>query len=115
MTYHFREAEVFTAMLADFVPLKLELVHATGILELILAILLLIPAIRRRAGNYSTASPPRVRPRPVKPNSGFDCCSKRCSSGGCSGAHGSQPEQNLLTQIGEECGHHAVIGSSPDN
>ncbi|WP_020620276.1 DoxX family protein [Paenibacillus daejeonensis] len=51
--YHFREAEGFAAMLPDFVPLRLELVYATGILELILAILLLIPATRRRAGNWT--------------------------------------------------------------
>lgn len=51
--YHFREADGFAAMLPDFVPLRLQIVYATGILELILAILLLLPRTRRRAGIWT--------------------------------------------------------------
>ncbi|GBF75781.1 hypothetical protein PA598K_04213 [Paenibacillus sp. 598K] len=51
--YHFREADGFAAMLPDFVPLRLQIVYATGILELILAILLLLPQTRRRAGIWT--------------------------------------------------------------
>ncbi|ANY65941.1 hypothetical protein BBD42_05275 [Paenibacillus sp. BIHB 4019] len=50
--YHFREAQGFAEMLPDFVPLRLEIIYATGIAEWIFALLLLVPAVRRQTGNW---------------------------------------------------------------
>ncbi|GKS12263.1 hypothetical protein YDYSY3_32630 [Paenibacillus chitinolyticus] len=36
--YHFQEAEGFARMLPEFVPLRIPLIYATGILELVLAV-----------------------------------------------------------------------------
>ncbi|MBD2843719.1 hypothetical protein IDH44_00830 [Paenibacillus sp. IB182496] len=51
--YHFREAEGFAAMLPSFVPWRLEIVYVTGGVELLLAVLIQLPAFRRRAGNWT--------------------------------------------------------------
>ncbi|MFS0838499.1 hypothetical protein [Paenibacillus sp. 1P03SA] len=48
--YHFKEADGFARMLPGFVPLRIPLIYATGILELVLAVLLLVPSMRRKAG-----------------------------------------------------------------
>ncbi|MFS8186855.1 DoxX family protein [Rossellomorea marisflavi] len=48
--FHFIEAQGFARMIPSFLPLKEEAVYLTGILEFILAILLLIPKTRRKTG-----------------------------------------------------------------
>ncbi|SEG67398.1 hypothetical protein [Paenibacillus sp. UNC499MF] len=48
--YHFKEAEGFARMLPEFVPLRVPIIYATGILELVLAVLLLVPSLRRKTG-----------------------------------------------------------------
>jgi len=47
---HFIFTEGMTAMIPDFFPFKRELVYATGILEIIFAIGLLIPKIQLKTG-----------------------------------------------------------------
>ncbi|KQO18321.1 hypothetical protein ASF12_06780 [Paenibacillus sp. Leaf72] len=39
-------------MLPDFVPLRLEIIYATGIVEWIFALLLFVPSVRRKTGNW---------------------------------------------------------------
>ncbi|OXM13830.1 hypothetical protein CGZ75_20855 [Paenibacillus herberti] len=51
--YHFREPDGFAAMLPDWVPLRLEIIYATAILELVIAILILIPATRGWTGLFT--------------------------------------------------------------
>ncbi|WP_052020223.1 DoxX family protein [Paenibacillus pini] len=48
--FHFMQAEGFAKMLPDWVPLRLPIIYATGILELVLGIMLLIPRTRRLTG-----------------------------------------------------------------
>ncbi|MEJ8306109.1 hypothetical protein [Saccharibacillus sacchari] len=48
--YHFRETNGFAALLPDFVPLRREIVWASGVLEWILAALLFVPSIRKKTG-----------------------------------------------------------------
>ncbi|WP_173105185.1 DoxX family protein [Bacillus sp. KH172YL63] len=47
---HFIEAQGFAKMIPPFIPLKEELVYITGIIEFLLAFLLLIPKTREKAG-----------------------------------------------------------------
>lgn len=47
---HFAFIEGMTAMIPDFIPLKRELVYATGILEIALGIGLLIPKLKLNVG-----------------------------------------------------------------
>lgn len=46
---HFAQGEGFAAMLPLWIPFRLELVYVTGLLEIILAILLLWPSTRKQA------------------------------------------------------------------
>ena len=48
--YHFAEPHGFANMLPEWVPFRMPLVYLTGILEFLLAALLLLPAVRRLAG-----------------------------------------------------------------
>ncbi|WP_136607310.1 DoxX family protein [Paenibacillus dokdonensis] len=48
--FHFLEADGFAQMLPDFVPLRLPMIYATGVLELVLGVLLLIPRTMRLTG-----------------------------------------------------------------
>ncbi|MBP1990475.1 DoxX family protein [Paenibacillus eucommiae] len=50
---HFRQAAGFAEMLPDFVPLKVTIIYITGILEILLALFLVIPGTRRRAGLWT--------------------------------------------------------------
>ena len=47
---HFVFIEGMTAIIPDFIPLKKELVYATGILEVLLGIGLLIPKLKLKSG-----------------------------------------------------------------
>ncbi|WLR42851.1 DoxX family protein [Bacillus carboniphilus] len=47
---HFTEAQGFSRMLPEFVPLREEIVYITGMIEFILAVLLLIPKTRQKTG-----------------------------------------------------------------
>ena len=51
--YHFRESQGFTDMMPSFIPWRTELVYITGILELVLALLILIPSTRRSSGIWT--------------------------------------------------------------
>ncbi|MDO6655219.1 DoxX family protein [Anaerobacillus sp. 1_MG-2023] len=46
---HFLQGEGFAAMVPDWVPFKLGLIYLTGIIEIVLAILLLVPSTRKQA------------------------------------------------------------------
>lgn len=46
---HFMQGEGFATMLPEWVPFRLGIIYATGILEILLAILLLVPATRKQA------------------------------------------------------------------
>ncbi|WLR60425.1 DoxX family protein [Guptibacillus hwajinpoensis] len=46
---HFLQGEGFAAMVPDWVPFKLSLIYLTGIIEIVLAILLLVPSTRKQA------------------------------------------------------------------
>ncbi len=48
--FHFIEARGFAEMIPAFIPLREELVYITGIIEFILAVLLLIPKTREKTG-----------------------------------------------------------------
>lgn len=47
---HFIKTDPMAAMLPEWVPMRVPLVYATGVLEVGLAILLLVPSTRRAAG-----------------------------------------------------------------
>ena len=47
---HFLRTEPMAAMLPEWVPGRIPLIYATGVLELILAVMLVIPRVRRAAG-----------------------------------------------------------------
>ena len=51
--YHFAEPHGFANMLPEWVPFRVPLVHLTGILEFLLAALLLLPAERRLTGTVT--------------------------------------------------------------
>ncbi|WP_377887585.1 DoxX family protein [Alkalihalobacillus sp. R86527] len=46
---HFAQGDGFAAMLPEWVPFRLALIYATGIIEILLAVLLLVPATRKLA------------------------------------------------------------------
>ncbi|WP_273850672.1 DoxX family protein [Guptibacillus spartinae] len=46
---HFVQGEGFAAMIPEWVPFRLGLIYVTGVLEIVLAILLLIPTTRKQA------------------------------------------------------------------
>ncbi|MGD6957788.1 DoxX family protein [Rossellomorea aquimaris] len=48
--FHFIEAQGFAEMIPEFIPLREEIVYITGMIEFILAVLLLIPKTREKAG-----------------------------------------------------------------
>ncbi|MBN8192553.1 DoxX family protein [Bacillus sp. NTK074B] len=48
--FHFIEARGFAEIIPAFIPLREELVYITGIIEFILAVLLLIPKTREKTG-----------------------------------------------------------------
>jgi uncharacterized membrane protein len=48
--FHFIEAQGFAKMIPEFIPLREEIVYITGMIEFILAVLLLIPKTREKAG-----------------------------------------------------------------
>ncbi|MGE6755185.1 DoxX family protein [Rossellomorea sp. NPDC071047] len=48
--FHFIEAQGFAKMIPEFIPLSEEIVYITGMIEFILAVLLLIPKTREKAG-----------------------------------------------------------------
>lgn len=50
---HFIEVDGFAKLLPEFVPFKTTLIILTGVIELTLAIMILIPAWRRRAGIWT--------------------------------------------------------------
>lgn len=50
---HFALADGFATMFPEFVPFKKPIVYASGLLEWLLAILLLIPKTRKTAGKYT--------------------------------------------------------------
>lgn len=50
---HFTQGEGFAAMLPEWMPFQLGIVYVTGILEILLAILLLWPKTRRQAGFWT--------------------------------------------------------------
>ncbi len=50
---HFVQGEGFAAMLPDWVPLRLGLIYITGLLEITLAVLLLLPGTRKQARFWS--------------------------------------------------------------
>ncbi|WP_347552903.1 hypothetical protein ABFG93_19695 [Pseudalkalibacillus hwajinpoensis] len=47
---HFAQGESFGAMVPGWVPFRLGLVYVTGLLEIVLAFLLLVPRTRNQAG-----------------------------------------------------------------
>ncbi|WP_354665919.1 MULTISPECIES: DoxX family protein [Pontibacillus] len=50
---HFTQVEGFAAMIPDVIPFRNLIVYVTGVIEWILAILLLIPSTRRQAGIWT--------------------------------------------------------------
>lgn len=46
---HFVQGEGFAAMIPEWVPFRLGLIYVTGVLEIVLAVLLLIPSTRKQA------------------------------------------------------------------
>jgi uncharacterized membrane protein len=46
---HFVQGEGFAAMIPEWVPFRLSLIYVTGVLEIVLAVLLLIPSTRKQA------------------------------------------------------------------
>ncbi|QHA92474.1 DoxX family protein [Bacillus sp. N1-1] len=46
---HFVQGEGFAAMIPEWVPFRLGLIYVTGVLEIVLAVLLLIPYTRKQA------------------------------------------------------------------
>lgn len=50
---HFTQVEGFASMIPDIIPFRNMIVYATGIIEWVLAILLLIPSTRRQAGIWT--------------------------------------------------------------
>lgn len=46
---HFVQGEGFAAMIPEWVPFRLGLIYVTGVLEIVLAVLLLIPSTRNQA------------------------------------------------------------------
>ncbi|MFC7784833.1 MULTISPECIES: DoxX family protein [unclassified Rossellomorea] len=48
--FHFIEAQGFARMIPEIIPLREEIVYITGMIEFILAVLLLIPKTREKAG-----------------------------------------------------------------
>ncbi|MGG3740336.1 DoxX family protein [Paenibacillus chibensis] len=48
--FHFIEADGFAQMLPDFVPLRLPIIYVTGVMELALGVLLLIPGTMKLTG-----------------------------------------------------------------
>ncbi|WP_270180246.1 DoxX family protein [Alkalihalobacillus sp. CinArs1] len=46
---HFAQGEGFAAMLPEWVPFRLGIIYVTGIIEILLAVLLLLPATRKQA------------------------------------------------------------------
>ncbi|WP_044337782.1 DoxX family protein [Rossellomorea aquimaris] len=48
--FHFIEAQGFARMIPEFIPLREEIIYITGMIEFILAVLLLIPKTREKTG-----------------------------------------------------------------
>ncbi|WP_273833017.1 DoxX family protein [Guptibacillus sedimenti] len=46
---HFIQGEGFASMIPEWVPFRLGMIYVTGIMEIVLAILLLIPSTRKQA------------------------------------------------------------------
>ncbi|WP_226657107.1 DoxX family protein [Guptibacillus hwajinpoensis] len=46
---HFVQGEGFAAMIPEWVPFRLGVIYVTGVLEIVLAILLLVPSTRKQA------------------------------------------------------------------
>lgn len=46
---HFLQGEGFATMIPEWVPFRLGLIYVTGVLEIVLAVLLLIPSTRKQA------------------------------------------------------------------
>lgn len=50
---HFTQGEGFAAMLPEWMPFRLGIIYVTGILEILLALLLLWPKTRKQAGFWT--------------------------------------------------------------